>query len=501
MPITAPQTFDNPDPVDHLVVGDQAIADRNVPALMDVAKSNIGTDLGDAALNSAKQITKSAQEFQAIVQPIEDKGGPNTANGRLEVAKQYETVRDNPRYGSALVRFLTGDKMGAMRELTGGDVKKVITYDNNGHQYEVTQNDLGERSQFFDVNTGQFISKEEYAQRGGGLNALENSMAQKTREKLREAGAADMVTQSKSLNEWYQRLTTDAPLVNSALSVLQKYKTNIPGSDYAAIVKNISTSLGAGSSVSQSKQTLDQLNKAASDGSTFKADKELAARLGKPEGSLISVSGGQVFANGQKTDKSVSSLAQSMSSASINNENSTALKQTIQSLVASKKLSGLDATQQQEFLGALDALDKVGASQAELSSRVPMPSFLSMPLATGIQDNQAKLNIQALQTQHNLQQIQYVAEFWKNAKTGYERTGTTPLPGEILMNAAKTPQFQATQDEFAKRILEETKKNYTATPEVRTPEVRTPPKKPTAAKPPAFDLKALEAEFKASRRK
>ena len=111
-----------------------AVANRDPNALVSLAKETIGTPLSPISLYAADSINKKAQEFDALTSKIAQAGGAGTPEGRMAVADTWKTVKDNPQWGDALLRYVLGDKQGAARMITGGDITTRITFDKYGKQ-------------------------------------------------------------------------------------------------------------------------------------------------------------------------------------------------------------------------------------------------------------------------------------------------------------------------------------------------------------------------------
>ena len=135
--------------VDFNVKADSAIANRDVPALTQLAKDSIGTPQSGVLVELANKIKTTSDEFNKLVDPINKTGGTNTPEGRQQIAITFETVADRPQWGTALLKYVLGDKAGAVKQITGGDITKSITYDKNGDQILETKNQLGEHISYF----------------------------------------------------------------------------------------------------------------------------------------------------------------------------------------------------------------------------------------------------------------------------------------------------------------------------------------------------------------
>ena len=152
-PVDIIQTSPNPN-----AVADDAIDRRDTGALTQIAKDNVGTPASDLAMRMVKTIDTSQKKFNELVSPIDKAGGAGTQDGRVKIAQTFQTVADNPQWGTALLKYVMGDKAGAVKQVTGGDIKTLITYDNAGNQIEEKVNELGEPLSYTDRKTGQQLT-------------------------------------------------------------------------------------------------------------------------------------------------------------------------------------------------------------------------------------------------------------------------------------------------------------------------------------------------------
>ena len=121
----------------------------------------------------AERVKQGQDEYNKLLSKI----NPNTPEGRLEALKTYKTVRDEPRYGDALMMYMAGDKMGAMQTIMGGKVTTSIEYlKNTGRMIIKKTNALGQPVSVEDAESGQIIPMQEYAKLGGSFSALENTL-------------------------------------------------------------------------------------------------------------------------------------------------------------------------------------------------------------------------------------------------------------------------------------------------------------------------------------
>jgi hypothetical protein len=164
--------------------------------------------VSEAAKDKVAVIEKHAPLTQAL-----SSIDTNTPQGRMEIeqvyqtlnnrdearAKGWTTIQDNPQIGTALLRFVMGDKIGALNQITGGAVKAETEYDDAGKMLIVNRNELGQIDSIFDPD-GKMISRQEYAARGGSRN-LDKTLYRIQQLQMQEANTATYLKDTEKQNK------------------------------------------------------------------------------------------------------------------------------------------------------------------------------------------------------------------------------------------------------------------------------------------------------------
>jgi hypothetical protein len=498
MPQPQMGTVQNPN-----AVADAAIENRDVQGLTQIAKDTIGTPASEVAIRLAQTIEKGAADFNKLVAPIEKAGGVGTPEGRVQVANTFQSVADNPQWGTALLKYVMGDKMGAVKQVTGGDITKKISYDNNGNQIEETHNALGEALSYFDPKLRRNISKEEYAERVGGISSWENTLKGKTDALTRAKSTELFVKEEEQANSWYQLLQGQKPLLQENYNVLQKFKTDLDPKLYNQIVGSVSQSLGQANSKSNNKSALNQLTDALARGESVKVDNNMASSLRldpKLIGTTLEVKGSQLVSKDNSFKVDASKLKSLQETDNISSESSKNAAQTMASLAEAERLGKINPIAAQQLRRVIENSQQMGRELADATDKYGKPAFISLPTSASFVDKQAQTLAQALTGLQNADQMENYIKYRRNAVEGHTRTNTVPLPGQIGTNYTLQPLAKEIRKFYADEIGKVMNQEFVArrTPtdtkiDVRFPQPEAgpvaPPQSKPKAKPSLADLK------------
>lgn len=476
---------------------DKAVENRDVGALKQAAKDNIDNPASGAFLRAAKIIERNQQEFQNLVAPIDQKGGTATPEGRLQIVSQFETTADRPQWGTALLKYVMGDKAGAVKQITGGDIKTKITYDNDGNQIEEKFNELGEPLSYFDRNNNKFISKEEYAKRAGGISSWANTLYGQTEAKRREQNLATSQKESAQTNHWLAMTQNHFGLARQSMDILNKMKSDLPPELYNKIIESTTSSVGTATSKSKSESILKQLSEAASQGDGFKLSDTLAGELGG-RGKILQIKGDRVVSTDGTFNESISSLRNRQSTESMNAEATNNAAKTRDSIMAAVRLGKLDETAANQLLFVIDASQRIGKETADAIEKFGRPSFISPPSTSSIVDKQSQMMAQSLQLMHNAEQMMVYKNYRDKAMQGYQQVNQLPTAGEIDAAYTRTPGFRELQGAYANDIGAVLSQSFSKQqkPEAKPAAGPVAPKSTPAqgGKPPRRSLSAIAGE-------
>lgn len=476
-------------------VADTAIANRDVGALTQIAKDNIGTPASDVALRLAKTIEENSSKFNQMVAPIEKAGGTATPDGRMQIASTFESVADKPQWGTALLKYVMGDKMGAVKQITGGDITKKVTYDNNGNQILETHNALGEPLSYFDRKLNRPISQQEYAERVGGISSWENTLKGQTEKKVREESAGLMVKEEQQANSWYQLLNSHKPLLQSNYNDLNTFKSDIDPKLYNKIVGAVSQSMGQANSRSNNKSALNQLQDALTKGESVRVDERLISSLRlnpKLLGTTLEVKGDTLVSKDNSFSVNANKLKQLQETDSTSSEASSNVSSTLASIAEAERLKQLNPVQAQRLRRVIESSQQMGRELADATEKFGKPAFISLPTASTFVDKQAQTLAQTLQSLHNADQMDAYIKYRANAMDGHKQTNTVPLPGQIGTGFTMQPLSKEVRKFYADEINKVMGNEYTARNaqrdtkiDVKFPQSTPPAATPAAAKPVA----------------
>ena len=481
------QTSPNPN-----AVADDAIDRRDTKTLTQIAKDNVGTPASDLAMRMVKTIEGSQKKFNDLVNPIEQAGGIGTPDGRVKIAQTFQTVADNPQWGTALLKYVMGDKEGAVKQVTGGDIKTLITYDNAGNQIEEKVNALGEPVSYTDRKTGQQMTKDEYAQRVGGISSWANTLRGKTETETRAESTKVFVKEQAQANHWYQLAQSHKPLLQENYDTLNKYKTDLPKDLYNKTVASVSQSMGQASSRSNNKASLNQLNDSFNNGESVKVDNRLASALNSPKllGATLKVQGDRLVSEDNSFSISKNQLKQMQESDTVGSEATKNASSTMASIAEAERLGQINSIVGAKLRRVVENSQQMGREMTDATEKYGRPSFISLPTSANFVDKQAQTLAQTLQAMQNADQLSEFIKFNNSAVDGHKSSNTVPLPGEIGTAFTRQPLSKDMRKFYADEINKVMENEYAARQFKPSIEVKFPnSEKATTGKPVAPPVK------------
>jgi hypothetical protein len=449
--------------VDFNVKADSAIANRDVPALTQLAKDSIGTPQSGVLVELANKIKSSSDEFNKLVDPINKTGGVATPQGRQQIATTFETVADKPQWGTALLKYVLGDKAGAVKQITGGDITKSITYDKNGDQILETKNQLGEPISYFHRGMGRDLTAQEYNDLKGGVSAFADTLKGKlefdTRSKANEIWLKDQ----EQANKWFQASQAHKPLYLNIYNTLKSAKTDLPSDLYNKVIGSVTQNNSQASTKSNSVSALDQLGDNLSRGESVTVNNKISAATGIPVGVILRGTADRAMSTDNKYNIDINKLKQKQTTENIGLEASKSSSATIQSINEAERLKQLDPTMAQKLRKVIEDSNQIGRETMDFVDKFGKPAFISLPTSASFADKQAQMMAQSLQGLHNATQMENYIKYLRYAKDGYEKTNTVPMPGEVGTNFTMQPISKDTRKVFSEEIDNVMKGSYQAT--------------------------------------
>jgi len=431
----------------------KAVENHDSAALINIAKQNPTSEVGQTAIDAAKTVENGKYELKTLTEPIA-KAVPGSPEANIAAAKTFETIKDNPRYGTALVRWLMGDKVGAGLMLTGGNEKDNVIWDPEGNSYTQTTNDLGQRVRLIDAK-GNIISREEADARKIGYSAYENTIAAKSRTLNAEKNVTQYAKDTQAENIFTAGASADAlkgRFIRDSLNSLPK--EFIKSDWYANTMGGVAQQLSRNQRQSTDLQNLDSYDKSVSSGQSTTVDKGMTSRAGWPGVFTLGADGKLVNENGEKHN--LSELKQIIKGSHSSQEQGDTFNKTLESIMTSKQLIGLTSDQQSALRQALVYSKEIADSQAERLASVKelggRPAFTVLPSASNILDRRAQVNAQTYQLDYNDETMKAFNKFKQDVMPQYEKTGSYPSPRELQAKFVDTPQYKEIQNKYAKLI-------------------------------------------------
>jgi hypothetical protein len=427
-PVEIIKTSPNPN-----ALADDAIDRRDTRALTQIAKDNIGTPASDLAMRMVNGINEKQTRFNELVKPIDKAGGANTPNGRVQIAQTFQTVADNPQWGTALLKYVMGDKAGAVKQVTGGDIKTMITYDNGGNQIEERVNELGEPVSYTDRKTGLPVSKDEYAQRVGGISQWANTLKGLTETATRAEGTKFLVKEENQANNFYQLTQAQKPSLQEMYNTLTTTKTDVPKDIYNKTIAAISQSMGQANSNSNSRASLGQLTDGFNRGESVKVDDKIAATLNIPNliGTELTFKGDRLVSKDNSFSITGAELKQRQQSDTIGSEATKNANSTAASILEAERLGLISSVNGAKLRRTIELSQQIGKELDAATREFGKPSIISLPTSATFVDKQAQVLAQVLQGMQNADQMAEYIKFRNHAVEGHKATNTVPMPGEI----------------------------------------------------------------------
>lgn len=444
---------------------DNAIRTDNPVAIKELAEVK-----GDpVAKNAVQVIGKNAKQFNDLTQGVD----PNTPQGRLDMAQRfknmndpdiaqkfgYQTVKQNPRWGDAMMYFMAGDKATAMKFIIGGPLTEHVEYSRTtGRQMVRYVNDLGQLDRVIDAETGEIIPREEYARMNGGISEYFDTLKGMTSKANQKIYTEKFQEATERNNNWAATLKNTSPLYAEKLRIWQELDkvgglTKEQREYYAGVA---SGQVSFARSLSEGQQLLDQFVRGKTDDFT-KSDtdklggelKNLGRRLGIGELSL-NKDNTVTDASGKKYN--ASELKNLMGTVNVGKNIEKSFSQAKADLAEQLQAGNLTNDQFKMLKAALDIDQAIEIKNAE-ATKFGTPSFLRPTIAAGIVDQAHRAQIQAEVGLFNGQAMEQF-EAWRDEQMKrIRRTNPSyvPEPNELENAFTKTDGYKELVSTFRER--------------------------------------------------
>ena len=431
--------------------------------------------VSEAAKDKVAVIEKHAPLTQAL-----SSIDTNTAQGRMEIeqvyqtlnnrdearAKGWTTIQDNPQVGTALLRFVMGDKIGALNQITGGAVKAETEYDDQGRMLIVNRNELGQIDSIFDPD-GKMISRQEYAARGGSRD-LDKTLARKRQIQMQEENIKTYLRDTEKNYKAASALGA-ASTYSMEMAELSKDFVDADPETSAFLASFNNATLNYESNRSNTIGLLDSLARSKTKDLSAGQIKDIITGVGNITGQVIKHEEGDKFSVGGKTGVSVNDLLQqtkqSSSSAAIDRSVSQSKENVAKQIkiIQASKMDPQDKAAQIQKLAKLDRYFDLAGQREKIyaENQANLPSFAQIPTSLpNITDQASRLKLNAIQGQYAAAQVTAFND-WKEQELKKERVvnpNFVPEPGRYEAQWVKQGKFKELEKEFrdqARSVLNE----------------------------------------------
>jgi hypothetical protein len=458
-PVPVTRSIVNADPVKQV---DEHVATGNAPALDSFTQRYQNTPEGKATAELSKRVKDGQAEYTKLMAGID----PNTPEGKLKALQTYKTVKDEPRYGDALMMYMAGDKMGAMQTIMGGKVETKIEYlPTTGRMVIKKVNALGQPVSVEDAESGQIIPMPEYAKLGGSVSALENTLKFQSDKETQEFRTKEFNNATKAFNGLYTLAKAKDPLVNNYNSLMLEImdEPSISMEDRKLIAGFTSGQTQFSRNYSNAKQFIDSA--ANTKGETLSLENRKALGLkadGKIEKSeleaALAAHGDVSLKDSAGNSFSTNTLLQAMKTKNVSEGIEKSTSQTKQALEESviANLYKNRPDLYNKIKSAIDINGQIQALNAQGTAEHGNPLFTVPTTAASFTDPTQKVLAQAIQEKFN---IETTIEFnqWRRKQMEMAKKGGStdyyPEPGELESKFTETPYYKNKQREARNEIV------------------------------------------------
>lgn len=458
-PVPVTRNVINTDPVAQV---DDHVANGNAPALESFAQKYQNTPEGQAAADLAAKVKRGQAEADLIFKGLD----PNTPEGRLKALQTYKTVKDEPRYGDALMLYIAGDKAGGVQMIMGGKPETKIEYlKNTGRQLAVTRNALGQLVSVVDQESGQVIPSQEYAKLGGSVSALENTMKYKSDLLTQEFRTKEFNNATKAFNGLDTLAKAKEPVLKNYTDLMDEIMNNPSFSmeDRKLIAGFTSGQTQFSRNYSAAKQFIDSAS--TTKGDTLSLENRKALGL-KGEGKIdakeleaaLAAHGDVSLKDTAGNSFSANTLLQAMKTKNVSEGIEKNTSQTKQALEESA-IANLYKDRPDLYVKIKNAIELNGQLQslnAQGAAEHGNPLFTVPTSAASFTDPTQKVLAQAVQEKFN---IETTVEFnkWRKQQMDMARKAGAvdyyPEPGELESKFTETPYYKNKQREARDEIV------------------------------------------------
>jgi hypothetical protein len=458
-PVPVTRSIVNADPVKQV---DEHVATGNAPALDSFTQRYQNTPEGKATAELSKRVKDGQAEYTKLMAGID----PNTPEGKLKALQTYKTVKDEPRYGDALMMYMAGDKMGAMQTIMGGKVETKIEYlPTTGRMVIKKVNALGQPVSVEDAESGQIIPMPEYAKLGGSVSALENTLKFQSDKATQEFRTKEFNNATKAFNGLDTLAKAKDPLVNTYNGLMLEImdEPSIGMEDRKLIAGFTSGQTSFTKNYSAAKQFIDSA--ANTKGETLSLENRKALGLkadGKIDRSQLEAA---LAANADVSLKdaagnsfSTNTLLQAMKTKNVSEgveKNTSQTKQALEESVIANLYKDKPVLYN-KIKSAIELNGQIQALNAQGTAEHGNPLFTVPTTAASFTDPTQKVLAQAIQERFNVETTIEFNQWRRQQMEMAKKAGAMdyyPEPGELESKFTETPYYKNKQREARNQIV------------------------------------------------
>jgi hypothetical protein len=425
-------------------IANAANADGNPKALLAAASQADTPDAHKALTMLAGNRLKGEAKYAETLKKVDDKGGIDSTEGRMEYAKLWQNRDNSPEFAKAFTQYLLGNVNAAKRYLSGGEVVNKTQIDTTtGHAIQYAVDENGEYHGAYDLKTGQQLLPSQFGAMVGNLGTLEQSVP--------------YVQYKENIKNWTTKFNDDVENANvkgaAADSMYNAYDTlskALESKDLSPlmaqeILQFSKQTIGSSASESKAAQALKQRIDSGSLTVGTKVSSEFAASIGAGIPGLANATfkGNGIFETSEGNKIDINQLSQGMSSANSNAAREKSLTANAEDVLRNAKAKGLfeqDPTgvKYKQFTAALDIAKTIALQEAKIGSN----PFNLPTIGFGVTDEFARGKIQAEQGKFNQLANKAYAQY-ANEMTKQFGQGDAPRPGNLLKGFVASDEYKA----------------------------------------------------------
>lgn len=428
-----------------------AVKSKDLGLMKSVAGDAVGTDVAEKANESVKIMEDNRKLFNEKAVPMANQ--LQTSDGRVKLAEQYESIKDNPKLGSFLIQALLKNP-NARLMIDGGIAKPFYEQGNDGRTYRVMRDELGDPLEATDAETKQPIGKDKLIKLQIGMPLTAERL-----KKQQENNIEAKNNEDKALAA-YKGLASNSNMVGTVTMGLAKElqgKYGFSQQELADIIGFEGAKYGSSTSISDVSDKLTSLSNGKNVKFSDTDEKTLQGAGGVLGLGTISGKGGKVLVNGRDATKN--ELDQIQKHFSNIKEQSANYDVTQESAAGHKAFMRLPGDLQTQVLGLKRMQQEYHALENEIKTKHGSLPFLTPTSSFDLLTTPNRLEAQAETLIHNARTINNYEE-WRNKKLDLME-GQLPVPGALQSSYLGSEPYKIQANEFKTKLINALQKPVT----------------------------------------